>query len=359
MSYEQDEMTRSYDEDDDCLSLTADNDLVPLTPPEQLQIQQQLQSPQIHHILHPQQYQTQGLLQQQPMQARHGHHHPMQGSTRQPSPAPTLVITTMDTTAPTPQVLNYSGPTEVVHTLDWTPPSKPETPPVMHTHYVYADLYARNPGGKPELPFILSINSNTPPGSWHTNSKFFTRLLKMAATQASIQWPFKMFLDEGYQIVLRKPEFLYYHKNSDNLKVFHFYHPMDKNSKARAPKPYMMVNGQQPYSKLTVYVDVEFRYQPKLGHGINDPMIRSIIDMVQKAKVQWITAATATAATPATTSTPPPPSRTRSRSRSRTRKRQHTDEQPDLRQELTTKRAEGREARPDERHQKPEGRRWR
>ena len=95
MSYEREERSESYNEDDDCLSLTADNDLAPLTPPEQLQIQQQLQSPQVHHILHPQQYQTQGLLQQHPMQARHGHHHPMQGSTRQPSPAPTLVITTI------------------------------------------------------------------------------------------------------------------------------------------------------------------------------------------------------------------------------------------------------------------------
>ena len=356
MSYEREERSESYDEDDDCLSLTADNDLAPLTPPEQLQIQQQLQSPQMHHILHPQQYQTQGLLQQQPIQTRHGHHHPMQGPTQRPSPAPALVVTTMDTTAPTPQVLNYSGPTEVVHTLDWTPPPKPETPPVTHTHYVYIDLYARNPGGKPELPFILSTNSNTPSGSWHTNSKFFTRLLKMAATQASIQWPFKMFLDEGYQIVLRKPEFLYYYKNSDNLKVFHFYHPMDKHFRARAPQPYTIINGQQPYSKLTVYVDVEFRYEPKPGHGINDPMIRNIIETVQKAKAQWITAATTTPAT--TTTTALPPSRTRSRSRSRTEKRQRTDEQPDLRQELVTKRAEGRRSRPDERHQKPEGRRW-
>ena len=359
MSYEQDEMTGSYDEDDDCLSLTADNDLVPLTPPEQPQIQQQLQSPQMHHILHPQQYQTQGLLQQQPIQTRHGHHHPMQGPTQQPSPAPTLVVTTMDSTAPTPQVLNYSGPTEVVHTLDWIPPSKPEMPPVTHTHYAYIDLYARNPGGTPELPFILSINSNTPPGSWHTNSKFLTRLLKMAATQASILWPFKMFSDEGYQIVLRKPEFMYYYKNSDNLKVFHFHHPMDKQTKARVPQPYTMINGQQPYSKLTVHVDVEFRYQPKPGHGINDPMIRSIIETIQKAKAQWITAATATTTTPATTTTAPPPSRTRSRSQSCTEKRRHTDEQPDLCQKLVTKRAEGRESRPDERHQRPEGRRWR
>ena len=246
----------------------------------------------------------------------------------------------------------------MVHTLDWIPPSKPEMPPVTHTHYVYIDLYARNPGGTPELPFILLTNSNTPPGSWHTNSKFFTRLLKMAATQASIQWPFKMFLDEGYQIVLRKPEFLYYYKSSDNLKVFHFYHPMDKHSKARAPQPYTIINGQQPYSKLTVYVDVKFRYQPKPGHGINDPMIRSIIETVQKAKAQWITAATATTTTPATITTATPPSRSRSRPRSRTEKRQHTDEQPDLRQELVIRRAEDRESRSDERHQRSEGRRW-
>lgn len=85
---------------------------------------------------------------------------------------------------------------------------------------------------------------------------------------------------------------------------------MDKQNKARAPQPYTMANGQQPYTRLTVYVDVEFRYQPKPGYGINDPMIQSIIKSVQKAKAHWLTAATA--ATPATTTTAPPPSRPRS-----------------------------------------------
>ena len=76
---------------------------------------------------------------------------------------------------------------------------------------------------------------------------------------------------------------------------------MDKQNKARAPQPYTMANGQQPYTRLTVYVDVEFRYQPKPGYGINDPMIQSIIKSVQKAKAHWLTAATA--ATPATIQT--------------------------------------------------------
>ena len=141
MSYEREEMSGSYDED--CLSLTADSNLAPLTSPEQLQVQQQLQSPQMHQIIHPQHYQTQGLPQQQPIQTHLVQHHPMQGPTQQSSQAPHLVVTTTDSTAPAPQVLNYSGPTEVVHTLDWIPPSKPEMPPVIHTHYMYIDLYAR------------------------------------------------------------------------------------------------------------------------------------------------------------------------------------------------------------------------
>ena len=211
------------------------------------------------------------------------------------------------------------------------------------------------------MPFFLSTNSATPPGAWHTNSKFLTRTLKVAASQASTLWPFKMFKDEGYEIVLRKPQFLYYYKDSDNMKVFQFYHPMEKDAKARAPPPYTMSNGQQPYTKVTIYVDMEFRYQPKLGFSINDPMIRNIIESVQKAKAHWLTTSLppATAMPPAASITmaTSAPTRQRSRSRQRGDKRHH--EQPDLRQELAAKRTEGRESRLDGRHQKPDGTRWR
>ena len=326
MSYEQDQMSGSYDEDDDCLSLNADNEFVPTSPPE---------GPTMHS--------PQTLMQ------------PKQAQQQQQQP---LLMTTTDAPVQQPQIFAYSGPTEVVHTIEWT--TKPDMPHNSSTHFVYIDLYARNPGGTPELPFFLSTNSATPPGAWHTNSKFLTRTLKMAASQASTLWPFKMFKDEGYEIVLRKPQFLYYYKDLDNMKVFQFHHPMDQAAKARAPQPYTMTNGQQPYTKITIYVDVEFRYQPKPGFGINDPMIRNIIESVQKAKAHWLTMSLPTATTtrqaaPATTTTTAP-IRQRSRSRQRGDKRHH--EHPDLRQELTAKRAEGRESKSDE-NNTSEGRRWR
>ena len=140
------------------------------------------------------------------------------------------------------------------------------------------------------------------------------------------------------------------------MKVFQFHHPMDQAAKARTPQPYMMDNGQQPYTKVTIYVDVEFRYQPKPGFGINDPMIRNIIDSVQKAKAHWLTMSLPAATTTLQAAPTTAPIRQRSRSRQRGDKRHH--EHPDLRQELVAKRAEGRESRSDEKN-KSEGRRWR
>ena len=78
----------------------------------------------MHQMLQPQHYQTHGLLQQQPAQTRYVQHQPLQGpaqhQTQQSLKAPTLMVTTTDPSAPAPKVLNYSGPTEVVHTLEWT-----------------------------------------------------------------------------------------------------------------------------------------------------------------------------------------------------------------------------------------------
>ena len=106
MSYEQDEMSGSYDEDDDCLSLNADNDFIPTSPPEG----PTLHSPQT--LMQPKQAQQQQQQQHQ-----------------QP-----LLMTTTDAPAQQPQIFAYSGPTEVVHTIEWT--TKPDMPNNSSAHFV-------------------------------------------------------------------------------------------------------------------------------------------------------------------------------------------------------------------------------
>ena len=170
MSYDQEEMTGSYDEDDNCLSLNANNEFIPPSPPEgpMLHSPQTLSHPQPHHqpSQQPLAQLQQMVHQQYPIQLKQAHQQQQ----------PLLMTTTTDAPTQQPQILAYSGPTEVVHTIEWA--TKPETPQNAPTHFVYIDLHAQNSGSTPELPFILSTNSATPTGAWHTNSKFLTRILK-------------------------------------------------------------------------------------------------------------------------------------------------------------------------------------
>ena len=179
---------------------------------------------------------------------------------------------------------------------------------------------------------------------------FFTKLLKIGAAQINNAYPYKLFKAEGYEVLLRKPEFLYYHKESDGLtlSLFKFNHPMSAAIRGQAPAPFPMSNGQQPFSKLTAYVDLEFRYQPRKQIGLGDPMIRDILQAIQKAKEQWAmeirtgasaigstTTAVSTTATAATT--PSNPEGHRGTDRTRTREDNRTDRKrhhPDLRHEL-------------------------
>ena len=67
-----------------------------------------------------------------------------------------------------------------------------------------------------------------------TNLLFFTKFLKMAASQISKLWPYKLFRTEGYEVLRRKPEFLYYYKEGVTIKVFRFHHPMSHATRAQA-----------------------------------------------------------------------------------------------------------------------------
>ena len=261
-----------------------------------------------------------------------------------------------------PQVQTYSGPTQVVGNVQWAQPQTPTpqqmmvAPPIQPpmAHWVYIDFYARDPeaSSSSSSHFLTSTNAIAPGGHWCTNLMFFTKLLKAGAAQINKAYPYKLFKAEGYEVLLRKPEFLYYHKEGDGLtlSLFRFSHPMSAAIRGQAPAPFPMSNGQQPFSKLTAYVDLEFRYQPRKQIGLGDPMIRDILQAIQKAKEQWATeirtgasavgsttTTVTTGTTPALTTTSSNPEGHRGTDRTRAREDNRTDRKrhhPDLRHEL-------------------------
>ena len=132
--------------------------------------------------------------------------------------------------------------------------------------------------------------------------------------------------------------------------------------RAEAPPPFPMSNGQQPFTKITAYVDLEFRYTPRRQIGVGDPMIRDILQSIQKAKEQWVLEANkgtspmgSASTTTASTLTPvglQEPERPQGKETGRAHARAETPHQrldrkrnhPDLRQELE-RRTDDRSAR--------------
>ena len=161
---------------------------------------------------------------------------------------------------------------------------------------------------------------------------FFTKLLKWGAAVINKSYPYKLFKAEGYEVLLRKPEFIYYYKDN-NDSLFKFSHPMSTAIRAEALPPFPMSNGQQSFSKITAYLDLEFRYTPRKQIGVGDPMIRDILQSMQKAKEQWVMeaksgtapmglASTTTSLTPTSTG-PQEPERPQNKKTGRTHVPQH------------------------------------
>ena len=152
----------------------------------------------------------------------------------------------------TPQIQAYSGPTQVVSNVQWTqqppaptPLSIAPQPQPPSAHWVYIDFYARDPESTPANHFLTSTNAIAPAGHWCTNLMFFTKLLKWGAAVINKSYPYKLFKSEAYEVLLRKPEFLYYYKDNDDLtlSLFKFNHPMSAAIRAEAPPPFPMSNG--------------------------------------------------------------------------------------------------------------------
>ena len=302
-----------------------------------------------------------------------GSRSPSPGSVCFRTPQQSVAYITQGHTGAVPQIQTYAGPTQVVGNVQWAQQQQPPAPTPLSiapqpqppsAHWVYIDFYARDPDSTPANHFLTSTNAIAPAGHWCTNLMFFTKLLKWGAAVINKSYPYKLFKSEGYEVLLRKPEFLYYYKDNDDLtlSLFRFNHPMSAAIRAEAPPPFPMSNGQQPFTKITAYVDLEFRYTPRRQIGVGDPMIRDILQSIQKAKEQWVLEAnkgTAPMGSASTSTTPTPtpvglqePERPQGKETGRQHARAETPHQrvdrkrnhPDLRQELE-RRTDDRSAR--------------
>ena len=153
------------------------------------------------------------------------------------------------------------------------------------TTFVYMDMYAKTDDIPTKYVYLGQRHVQTPTTKWWVDKDFIEKLISDGVVQIQQDFPYKHFKNTNTRIHFRDPQVCYQTKTDGT--VFKYAHPVDHVTKTTAPDIASTVNGQQPFSRLTVYLTpLHVQMQPTTEEEDNR-LMDNITQAILHAKRRW------------------------------------------------------------------------